>query len=122
MDQMQTPAVTLGQDGREMTVTLGEYTATYGRTPEQEPFSDSDIEYVRAATIETVTKHRESGFTTGRKSVNRVRLPGGWQVWVHVNTGPPTWWLPRVSLRRRFMVGWLRGLVAVRVDRREQRT
>lgn len=36
---------------------------------------------------------------------------------VHVNSGPPTWWLPRVDVRRgTVMVGWLRGLLGISWD------
>lgn len=37
--------------------------------------------------------------------------------WLHCNTGPPTWWKPRFVLKKdEVMVGWLRGLVAAKVD------
>jgi hypothetical protein len=43
----------------------------------------------------------------------RLRIAGRTFL-LHANTGPPTWWWPRVELRRGdVMVGWLRGLVAV---------
>lgn len=42
----------------------------------------------------------------------------GNSVIVAVNTGPPTWWLPRIKMsRNEAMVGWIRGLVAVSVKR-----
>jgi hypothetical protein len=40
-------------------------------------------------------------------------------LYVHVMTGPPTWWLPRVKREKggALMAGWLRGAVAVKVAR-----
>lgn len=47
--------------------------------------------------------------------VNRTRLVRvcGWSVLLKLNTGPPTWWWPRIELRRdRVMVGWFQALIA----------
>lgn len=59
------------------------------------------------------------GFATANKlkagQVNRARLVRvrGYVVLLKVNTGPPTWWMPRIELRRdQAMVGWFRGLLA----------
>jgi hypothetical protein len=49
------------------------------------------------------------------KQVNRARRVniGGRALYLHCNTGPPTWWTPRLDVRRgKAMVGWLRILVA----------
>jgi hypothetical protein len=59
----------------------------------------------------------------GQKNLTRRRhLRGEWWVYLHVNTGPPTWWFPHVqSERYGRMVGWMRGLVAVVVRRETPR-
>lgn len=118
---MSIPTVALSDDCLTLTVVLDEYTATYGRSEEEGPFTAKDIAYVIERTPQILARQREGGFSSGRKFVKRHRLPRGWQVWVHVNTGPPTWWFPRVSLRKGIMVGWLRGLVAVHIDRQKPR-
>lgn len=60
----------------------------------------------------------------GQKTVSRRKVVGPWVVYVHLLTGPPTWWLPLVSFKRpggqrRLLVGWLRGAVAIAVSRRK---
>lgn len=35
-------------------------------------------------------------------------------------SGPPTWWWPRVSVRRGLMVGWLRHAFAITLSKRER--
>jgi hypothetical protein len=42
-------------------------------------------------------------------------------IWLHVNTGPPTWWRPRIIIgwtdwKRELGLGWLRGLVVVAIE------
>ena len=45
----------------------------------------------------------------------------GRDVWLHINTGPPTWWRPRLIIgwtdwKRELGLGWLRGLVVVAIE------
>lgn len=67
--------------------------------------------------------HRARKMVVGeRTSTRRIALPRGWRIFVHVNTGPPTWWRPRLEFHREVwtrtvMVGWLRGLIAIGVGR-----
>lgn len=85
----------------------------------------------------TLRSQLPDGFTAEHEMYARVEFtfltePGvhncwrktlfGRDVFVHVNTGPPTWWWPRVLLRgwkatgttrHRIGVGWIRGLVEV---------
>lgn len=71
------------------------------------------------ATIQSVgasIARQAAARATTSTTVRRKTLPGGWDLWVHVNTGPPTWWLPRIKPEKYgLMVGWLRGLVAIAV-------
>jgi hypothetical protein len=83
---------------------------TYQRQAGVGPFTDDDV--ARALTMPLPV------LAPGQ--VNRARRfrLGGWAVYVKVNTGPPTWWLPRVHAGDgAVMLGWLRGLVAVAVRR-----
>jgi hypothetical protein len=41
----------------------------------------------------------------------------GFAIDVVVCTGPPTWWWPRVRLTKGVMVGWFRGMIAIRIHR-----
>lgn len=52
-----------------------------------------------------------SNFQVGQVNQAR-RLRGGF--YLHMMAGPPTWWFPRVYVKRcEFCVGWLRRAVAV---------
>lgn len=107
-------AVSLSQDGRTMTirtegggVTTLHSTASTGFAPDQ----------VAAAAASTSVQLQQG-------QINRARrfTVGGREVFVHVNTGPPTWWWPRVEVDTRggssaIMAGWLRGLAAIAVGR-----
>jgi hypothetical protein len=54
----------------------------------------------------------------GSKHWGWLKQIGGCELYLHAETGPPTWWLPRVDVRRRFMVGWLRLMIAVKIRSR----
>lgn len=78
-----------------------------------EGFEDSDVRWALTAEIPRV---EEGQISRARK----LKLPGQRSLYLQCNTGPPTWWLPRMKVRRRpggaeCMIGWLRGLVAVRI-------
>lgn len=75
-----------------------------------------------SADVDRILRMRDVEVQAGEKRrATRHHLAGPWWAYTHVNTGPPTWWLPRVRFERYgVMVGWLRGLVAV-VVRRETR-
>jgi hypothetical protein len=95
--------------------------------------NDRRILQIRYGDGRTVTLHSErpEGFTASEAlragdefqranrlvagQVNRSRLVriGGHSVLIKVNTGPPTWWLPRADIgRNSAMFGWFRLLVA----------
>jgi hypothetical protein len=70
-------------------------------------FSAEDIENARSFKL-------NSRMVDGQ--VNRARRLSvlGRVFYLHVNTGPPTWWWPRIELgRSKFMVGWFRLLIAL---------
>jgi hypothetical protein len=88
------------------------------------------IRYTDGRTV-TLQSERPEGFTNAQAlragegfeaantltvgQVNRTRLVHirGYSVLLKVNTGPPTWWIPRIELRKdKAMVGWFRALIA----------
>ena len=116
-----TPEVIAMTTTTDMQHVLFAYTAEgrefeVGRPLDGEPFTDADVDQLLASLGEK--PHLEPG---ERRRTRRKHLTGTWWLYTHVNTGPPTWWLPRVKFERYgVMVGWFRGLVAVAV-RRETR-
>lgn len=107
---MTTPTTTLSEDGLQLTVDVVQAdgrlrSLTVTRSPNVGPFTPADVEKVVAAALEA------DRIMPGEKRTTR-RLND--RVMVHVATGPPTWWIPRVEITRRsVMVVWLRGLVAI---------
>lgn len=74
-------------------------------------FTDSHVAYMESVEL-------RGKLSPGEKRVVRKFNVFGKPVYVHVNTGPPTWWIPRVEVnprKREIMVGWIRGLVAVSI-------
>lgn len=103
---------TLSDDGLTMTVAVqtaaGVLTATYERDPAAGPFTPEDVA-LAAQTLEA--KAARLAVLPGQSS-RTIRLSE--RVMLHIATGPPTWWLPRVQIHsNEVMVGWLRGLVAL---------
>lgn len=82
---------------------------TLNRKAPTAPFSPEDVE---RAVHDFAAALAECDVAPGSTDSLR-RLPlRGWNL--RVQTGPPTWWWPRVSVgRNHVMVGWLRGLVAL---------
>ena len=106
--------VTVSYDRRHMEIRGPKGQLATLRSGRPSGFTDADVE--RA---ESVFRFSE---TLTKEQVNRThRIPlGNRAVYIHVNTGPPTWWLPRMDWRDgSLMVGWLRGLVALSVKRAE---
>lgn len=86
----------------ELTIIQGEHRATL-RSQRPDGFTDNEL--LNARTIGL-----NAGMVAGQ--VNRAWRRG--PLMVHVNTGPPAWWYPRIRIgRSKVMVGWLRALVAV---------
>lgn len=75
-------------------------------------FSDADVDAALRARRNTVAGQ-----------VNRTLRANfaGRDVWLHINTGPPIWWRPRIitgwtDWKRELGLGWLRGLVVVAIE------
>jgi hypothetical protein len=54
--------------------------------------------------------------------INRARKFSviGRAIYVHIGTGPPTWWLPRARIgKRELMLGWLQVMLAASVGRED---
>lgn len=128
---MKNPHVHLSQDGYEATVEVetpvGIFTTTTTRKPPTPPFdvADFDMLYEHAHALAT---SGTIAIGESRRAYRRV-LPGGTKVlYVHISTGPPTWWLPRFAAYRRpskrdgvmetvVRFGWLRGALTFAVSR-----
>lgn len=96
----------LTRDGRQLEVR---------RSFEAGEFFLADVERLVGVAKRTVEPGQKN-------TARRYHLRSDWWLYVHVNTGPPTWWLPRVKPERYgLMVGWIRGLVAVLVKRETAR-
>lgn len=85
--------------------------------PDNDPWTDEDCHEAFDMVLEAARKRLASGDHHGRSTARRFRIWRNWWLYTWVNTGPPTWHYPRVSLRRGLMVGWIRGAVAVSLRR-----
>ncbi|UAW08437.1 hypothetical protein SEA_MORI_86 [Mycobacterium phage Mori] len=100
-------SVTLSDDRRKLVVTTpdGSGRATFW-AQDAGGFTDEEVQLAR----EKVTMYLTE---PGRYSVRRTRWFGR-EVFLHRSSGKPTWWRPRVEVRRgRVLVGWLRRMAAV---------
>ena len=98
--------VTLSGDRRHMTVVSpdGRRTAEL-RSELADGFTDEHVEYAKTS----FTWITDPGVHTTRR-----KLIFGHPVYLHINTGPPTWWWPRVMMGKGHVgAGWLRACVAV---------
>lgn len=100
--------VTMSEDRREMTVVNGGYKATL-RSMSPDGFTDENVETARHYDM------KPGRIVDGEVRRVWLRHPFGRPATFSVNTGPPTWWLPKVEITGgHVMVGWLRGLVAIK--------
>ena len=114
----QLPCVELSDDHQTMTV-RNDGTAVTLRSSRAGGFTEADIAPRNSRQPPRMMcgqVNRVWRFTTARRDL-----------FMHVNTGPPTWWIPRVEMTskrgdRTVMVGWLRGMVAVSITTRRRRT
>ncbi len=111
-DGLSVAAVTA--DGLSLTVVRdlphGTYTVKMDRRPTDGPWTARDVSNALAGVDGPLHTMRVGQ----RTLVRRVVLPRGWRVYLHVHTGPPTWWLPRARIKRNHvMVGWLRLLFVI---------
>jgi hypothetical protein len=100
--------VVVSDDGMELTIRSERGQQATLRSARPGGFTEEDIENARSFTL-------NSQMVDGQVNrARRLRIGGGRKVYVHINTGPPTWWRPRAEFRRgKIMVGWLRVLIAV---------
>lgn len=104
-----TPEVWLSRDRRTLKVRHPAGQITTLESGQADGFTDAQVQ--RAAAFPPTTH------LLGQKDVAWRRTVGTWSVLVEVNTGPPTWWVPRVSVKDGLMVGWIRGLIAISIKR-----
>lgn len=105
-----TPEVWLSHDRHTMKLRWPNGQTGTFESAREDGFTQAEI--VRAGTVT-----QPSTRIPGQKDRARVLRVGNWNVYVHVNTGPPTWWFPRVSLRGGLMIGWYQALVAIGAGR-----
>ena len=82
--------------------------------PAGEPWTEKDIHDALAQVEQQVPR-----IAAGEKRWTRAFRWRGWIAFVHLNTGPPTWWLPKIGARDGLMIGWLRVMVAVHIRRQK---
>jgi hypothetical protein len=99
--------ISLSDDGMELSINSPSGQRATLRSARPGGFTSTDLENAR-------TFQLNSKMVPGQvNQARRFRL-GRKAFYVHVNTGPPTWWLPRGEVTRsKLMFGWLRVLVAV---------
>lgn len=102
-----TNTIRISHDRKHMTIKAPNgHTATL-RSGRNHGFTDADLEAARTVVLNS---------TMVPQQVNRARLfhVGNRDVLLHINTGPPTWWYPRMQITRSsLMGGWLRALIAL---------
>jgi hypothetical protein len=109
-------AYALSKDRRTLTIKrrtpAGILTSTFSRAAQTPPFTDADVENALSGVPAASRTMQPGQRTRARRFVTRSGT-----LYVHVMTGPPTWWLPRVKRGKdgALMAGWLRGAVAVKV-------
>ena len=89
-------------------------TTTYERLHDAAPFTDVDVENVLSAQPVATRAMQPGQRNKTRRFVTRFGT-----LWLHVMTGPPTWWWPRLAREKdgALMAGWLRRGAAVKFDR-----
>jgi hypothetical protein len=109
----------LSDDGMTLIVTrrtpAGIATATYERRHDAGPFTDADVDSALSAQPAATRTMQPGQRNKTRRFVTRFGT-----LWLHVMTGPPTWWWPRLAREKdgALMAGWLRRGAAVKFDRR----
>lgn len=103
--------VTVSDDGHRITICTPAGVRTTLHSSRPAGFTATELRAAR-------TTETPAALMPGQ--INRVRRwrLGTRSIYVHINTGPPTWWRPRVQVTGgQVMAGWLRGLVAVAITR-----
>lgn len=103
-------AVKVSDDGMTLTISSRDGQQATLRSARPGGFTATDIENARAFKLNTRMVDGQVNRARRFRFGNRV-------FYVHVNVGPPTWWLPRIEIKQgKFMVGWLRALLALSWD------
>ena len=91
----------------------GILTATFSRDHDAGPFTDADVDNALSMQPAAARTMQPGQRNKARRFVTRFGT-----LWLHIMTGPPTWWLPRIKREKdsTLMAGWLRVAVAVRFD------
>lgn len=98
--------VWLSSDRMEMTITDGDVTANL-HSARLDGFTTAEVDKAREMPL---NQRLQPGQVNEAWRFNLF----GRKMYIHINTGPPVWWLPRLRIRRReVMIGWLSGLIAV---------
>lgn len=110
----ETRQIVVSEDRRELTIVSARGHRAVYRSARPHGFTDEDVAAARTVAFSTRI----------RGQINRTREVqiGDWLVCAHVNTGPPTWWRPRIEVGAGTVsVGWMRLLGALTWQRSEQR-
>ena len=100
--------VSVSGDRMEMTIRSSAGQRATLRSQRPGGFTPHDVDNARDYHFHTGVPHQIN--RTWRRAIGR-RV-----VYLHLNLGPPTWWLPRIQLRHKVAAGWLRALVALSWD------
>lgn len=103
--------VTVSDDGHRITICTPAGVRTTLHSARPAGFTAAELHAARAT---------ENPATLLPGQINRVRRwrLGTRSVYLHINTGPPTWWRPRVQVTGgQVMLGWLHALIAVAITR-----
>lgn len=99
--------IALSGDRKEMVVSDGNGRRAKLRSARPNGFTDYDVEVAKTWPM----KHDMVPGQTDRAQKFTVRDK---PFFIHINTGPPTWWRPRFEVSKSsVMIGWLRLLVAL---------
>jgi hypothetical protein len=99
--------IQLSDDRMRMTISGPDGQMANLRSARPGGFNDEDLENAKTFQLKT---------TLIQGQIDRTYLYpfAGKKFLLQINTGPPTWWLPRLGIKRGgVMVGWLRGLIAL---------
>jgi hypothetical protein len=104
----------LSEDRMELTISDGTGRRTTLRSARPNGFTAADLENARDYQFSRT-------LVRGQTSRARKFSAIGRAIYVHIGTGPPTWWLPRARIGKgELMLGWLRAMFAVSIGPRRR--
>lgn len=112
------PAVVVSPDRTQVTIYLPDgRRVSYEALPDRR-FDDTTLELAFRNAVQA------SLSLQGQRNIARRFRVRQFELFTHVNTGPPTWWLPKLEITRTLdqpgvtlLTGWLRAAVAVTIQR-----